>query len=276
MSTNAILLSWRALVLRLVALWRYRGFVVGMVSQEFRRRYLGSLLGNTWSFLNPLARIFIYTVIFSKLMRPKLAGTADTMAYSLFLCAGLLTWNFFSDLLGRSPTMFIEHANLLKKVSFPRVTLLVTLCISTAVDFVCTFAIFLLFLLILGRFPGPVLLGLIPLLLIQQVLALGLGILLGTLNVFFRDIGHLMGIALQLWFWFTPIVYPATILPDSIQALIKWNPMTPMVMAYQNIVMYASWPDWTKLFFPLTSAVLSLVVGVMVFRKLSDELVDEL
>ena len=276
MSTSAILLLWRAFMPRFIALWRYRGFVFGMVGQEFRRRYLGSLLGNTWSFLNPLARVFVYTVVFSQLMRTRLAGNADTMAYSLFLCAGLLTWNLFSDLLGRSPTMFIEHANFLKKVSFPRVTLPVILCISTAVDFVCTFIIFLLFLPMLGPCPGPAILGFIPLLLIQQAFALGLGILLGTLNVFFRDIGHLMGIALQLWFWFTPIVYPVSILPESLQALIKWNPMTPMVMAYQNIVLYASWPDWTTISFPLAGALISLVVGVMVFRKLSDELVDEL
>jgi lipopolysaccharide transport system permease protein len=247
-----------------------------MVVQEFRRRYLGSLLGNVWSFLNPLVKILVYTLVFSKIMRTRLGGSADTMAYSLFLCAGLLTWNVFSDLLGRSPMLFIDHASLLKKVSFPRITLPVTLFISTAIDFILTFGIFMLLLLIFGRFPGLALLAFIPLLLIQQALALGLGILVGTLNVFFRDIGHLMGIALQLWFWVTPIVYPANILPDRIQTLLEWNPMTQMVAAYQSIVLYASWPDWTKLQLPAVSAVLSLVFGFMVFQKLSSELVDQL
>lgn len=108
---------------RLQALWRYRGFVFGMVGREFRVRYAGSLLGTIWSNVNPLAMVFVYTVIFSKVMQAKLAGVNDTLAYGLFLCAGILTWGFFSEVLSRSPAIFIEHANLLKKVSFPRITL---------------------------------------------------------------------------------------------------------------------------------------------------------
>jgi len=170
---------------RLIALWRYRGFVFSMVGREFRMRYLGSLFGSIWSILNPMAMIFIYTVIFSKIMRAKLADVNDTLAYGIFLCAGLISWVFFSELLSRCQNIFIEQANLLKKVRFPRITLPATLLLTTALNFLIMFSIFLVFLLISGRFPGISILGYLPLLIIQTGLALGLGLLLGTLNVFF-------------------------------------------------------------------------------------------
>jgi len=177
---------YRSFLARFFALWRYKGFVFGMVWREFRGRYLGSPFGSIWSVLNPMAMIFVYTVIFSKIMQARLAGIDDTMAYGIFLCAGLLTWGFFSELLGRGPNIFIEQANLLKKVSFPRITLPVILLFSTVINFAIIFSLFLLFLIVTGRFPGWSILGFLPLLLVQQAFALGLGMLLGALNVFFE------------------------------------------------------------------------------------------
>ena len=115
------------------------------------------------------------------------------MAYGIFLCSGLLTWGFFSELLSRCQFIFIEQANLLKKVRFPRITLPAVLLLSTALNFSIIFAIFLLFLAATGRFPGINILGIIPILLIQQGFALGVGLFLGTLNVFFRDVGKELG-----------------------------------------------------------------------------------
>ena len=261
---------------RFLALWRYKGFVFGMVWREFRGRYLGSLFGSIWSILNPMAMIFVYTVIFSKIMQARLAGIDDTMAYGIFLCAGLLTWGFFSELLGRSPTIFIEQANLLKKVSFPRITLPVILLFSTAINFAIIFSLFLLFLIVTGRFPGWSILGFLPLLLVQQAFALGLGMLLGALNVFFRDIGQFLGIALQFGFWLTPIVYPITILPDRIRRIIELNPMTQLVAAYQQIILHGHWPHWALFRFHMIGALTTLIIGFIVFRKLSADIVDEL
>jgi lipopolysaccharide transport system permease protein len=261
---------------RFSALWQYRSFVFSMVKREFRGRYLGSLLGSLWSILNPIAMIFIYTVIFSQVMRARLVSSNDTWAYGVFLCSGLLTWNYFSELLLRCQTMFIEQAGLLKKVNFPRITLPVIILFSSTINFVIIFGIFLLFLLVTGRFPGLSLFGILPLLLIQQTFALGLGALLGTMNVFFRDIGHLVGIAVQFWFWLTPIIYPITILPERIQQLIMLNPMTQVVMSYQQILLYNRWPNWENLQIHIVGALLILGIGFSVFQRLSGELVDEL
>ena len=266
----------RQLSAHVSALWRYRAFILSMVKREFRGRYLGSLFGSVWSILNPLAMIFIYTVIFSKVMRARLVASNDTWAYGVFLCSGLLTWNYFSEVLLRCQTMFIEQAGLLKKVHFPRIALPVIILFSSTLNFIIIFGIFLIFLLITGRFPGLSLMGLLPLILIQQTFALGLGSLLGTMNVFFRDIGHFVGIIVQFWFWLTPIIYPMTILPEQIQRMIMLNPMTQLVISYQQILLYNQWPDWGKLQFHLAGALLILAAGFVVFQRLSGELVDEL
>lgn len=267
---------YRPLLARTRALWQYKGFVSGMVGREFRIRYLNSLFGSIWSILNPLAMIIVYTVIFSKIMQARLAGDNDTMAYGIFLCAGLLPWGFFSELLARSPNIFIEQANLLKKINFPRITLPVILFLSTAINFVIIFGIFLLFLLISGRFPGTSIVACVPLLLIQQIFALGLGMVLGTINVFFRDVGQFIGIVLQFWFWLTPIIYPVTILPERIRNIIELNPMTRVVAAYQEIVLHGHLPQWSLFRFHIIGALAALIVGFIVFRKLSADIVDEL
>jgi lipopolysaccharide transport system permease protein len=261
---------------RLIALWCYRGFVISMVAREFRSRYMGSLLGSIWSILNPLALITIYTVIFSRVMRAKLPGIDDTMAYGLFVCAGLLPWFFFVELLSRFPNIFIEQATLLKKVSFPRITLPVILLCSATINFLIIFSLFLFFLLVSGRFPGWVVLGYIPLLITQQMFVVGFGILLASINVFFRDIGQFINVVIQFWFWFTPIVYVVTMLPEEAQGLLVFNPMTAFVQAYQAIVLYGRWPDLTQFYLHFIGAVIALVSGFMVFHCLADEMVDEL
>ena len=112
------------------AVWTYRGFVLGSVKREFQLKYRNSLLGAAWSVLNPLAMIVVYTVIFSQVMKAKLPGVDSTFAYSIYLCAGLLTWGLFAEIVGRAQNIFLDHANLMKKLSFPRMTLPVIVILS--------------------------------------------------------------------------------------------------------------------------------------------------
>src|SRR3546814_8179534 len=100
--------------------WGDRGFILGNVKREFQSKYRNSLLGAAWTVLNPLAMIVVYTVIFSEVMRAKLPGIDTTFGYSIFLCAGVLVWTYFAEIIGRAQSVFIENANLLKKISFPR------------------------------------------------------------------------------------------------------------------------------------------------------------
>src|SRR5262245_59330930 len=221
---------------RLHALWLYRGFVLGMVARDFRGRYLRSVLGASWAVLNPLAQILIYTAVFSQVMQARLPNVRDPLGYSLYLCAGLLTWSYFVEVLLRNQTVFLEQANMLKKVSFPRVTLPSYVFLSASVNFAIVWGLFLAFLLISGRWPGWTLLVLLPLRVVLLALALGLGLALGVINVFFRDVSQAVGVGLSFWFWLTPIVYPLEVVPAAVRPLMTWNPLYGLVASYQRIV----------------------------------------
>jgi len=258
------------------SLWGYRGFIFGSVKREFQSKYRNSLLGAAWTVINPLAMIIVYTVIFSQVMSAKLPGIDTTFAYSIYLCAGVITWGLFAEITGRAQNVFLEHANLLKKLSFPRLCLPVILVLNAGVNFLIIFGLFTAFLVISGNFPGWVYFAIIPLLIIQIAFAVGLGITLGVLNVFFRDIGQLFGVVLQFWFWLTPIVYPVTILPQSLRSLMDLNPMAGLVGAYQTILVTGQWPVWQSLWFVTLLSILMCGLGIHLFRKHAGEMVDEL
>ncbi|MCG8908421.1 MULTISPECIES: ABC transporter permease [Pseudomonas] len=256
--------------------WHYRGFIAGSVRREFESRYRGSLLGAAWTVLNPLAMIVVYTVIFSEVMRARLPGVDDKLAYSVFLCSGLLTWGLFSEVVSRCLTMFLDNANLLKKLSFPRICLPVISACSSLINFAIIFGLFCGFLLITGRLPGIALLAFPLLVGLQLLFAMGLGMLLGLLNVFFRDVGQIFGIALQFWFWFTPIVYPLSILPEQIRRLVQLNPLSALIEAYQNLFLNGRWPDWSSLLPLVIVSCVLCVLALALFRARSGEMVDEL
>jgi lipopolysaccharide transport system permease protein len=258
------------------ALWAYRGFILGSVKREFQSRYQNSVLGAAWSVLQPLAMIVVYTVIFSQVMRARLPGVEGGFAYSIYLCAGVLTWNLFAEIIGRAQNVFIENAQLLKKLSFPRISLPVTVITNALVNFAIVFSLFTLFLLLSGNFPGLVFVALAPVIVILAAFAIGLGIALGILNVFFRDVGQFFSIALQFWFWLTPIVYPRNVLPAGVQEWLWLNPMMPLVTAAQDILVYARWPHWSALGPVLALSLLLCAWGWRLFRRHSGELVDEL
>ncbi len=257
-------------------LWRYRRFVLGMVRREFRARYRGSLLGSAWAILQPLATIVIYTLVFGTMLGGRLPGRGDGLSYGLFLCAGVLTWASFTEILQRCTGIFVAEGNLMKKMAFPRVVLPTVVWLSATLHLVITLALLVALLLVCGRFPGPVLLVLVPLVLLQQAIGIGLGVALGILNVFFRDIGHGLGIVVQYWFWLTPIVYPAAIVPAWARPLVELNPMTGIVVALQTVVLEGRLPEATSLIVPGLAALASLTLGRVVFRRFAGEMTDEL
>ena len=257
-------------------LWAFRGFILGSVKREFQFKYRNSMLGIAWTIINPLAMIIIYTVIFSKIMHAKLPGVDSTFAYSIYLCAGVLTWGLFAEIVSRAQNTFIEHANLLKKLSFPRICLPVIVVATALLNFSIVFGLFSIFLLISGTFPGIVYLALLPVLAILIAFAIGLGISLGVLNVFFRDVGQLFGLVIQFWFWGTPIVYPISILPESVRFLMGFNPMASLIVAFQDILVAGRWPAWQSLLPVTIIAIVMCAFGMRLFRKHAGELVDEL
>ena len=258
------------------AVWSYRGFILGSVQREFQARYRSSLLGALWAILNPLAMIAVYTLVFSQLMQARLPEVRGEYAYSIYLCAGVFAWGLFAEITGRAQTMFLDNANLLKKLSFPRICLPLVVTLNALTNFAIIFILFLLFLLFSGQFPGLVVLAALPLLLLQTAFALALGLILGVLNVFFRDVGQLFGILLQFWFWLTPIVYPASIIPEAVRPLLALNPLIPLIQAWQGVFVQGVWPVWSSLLPLFGLSLLLAILGLRLFRQRAGDLVDEL
>ena len=231
---------------------------------------------NAWIVIEPAVQILIYVVIFSSVLQAKLPGSGDRLSYSIYLCSGLLAWNFFAGLVLQGRTLFLEQADLLRTIRFPRSTLALALLGRNAINAAIPIAMFLLLVALMGRWPGAVVLAAVPFLLIQTVLGLGLAVFVGTLNVFIRDVGAFVGVAVQFGFWLTPIVYPIAVVPEAARPLLKWNPMLHVVGAYQRVMVEGAPPDWSTL---LPLAGLTLLVGAgswLVFRHLGPDLVDEL
>jgi len=260
----------------LQTVWEYRGFIFSSVQREFQVSYKNSMLGAAWTVIRPLVMIVVYTVVFSQIMRNKLPGVDSEFAYSIYLCAGVLPWSFFTEAVTRGQNVFLENANLLKKVQFPRICLPVIAMANALVNFSIIFLLFLVFLVITQSFPGMVFVAVIPVLALQILLTMGMGLTLGVLYVFFRDVGQLTAVVLQFWFWVTPVVYPLNILPPFFQELVGHNPLTHLMGAYQTILVKGQLPDWSSLWSVALLAVLFCVSGAYLFHKHAGEMADEL
>ncbi len=257
-------------------IYAFRGFIMGSVKREFSLRYSNSMLGAAWLILQPLSQILIFTLVFSQVLGSRLAGVPGTFSYSIFLCAGVLTWGFFSEIITRSQTVFLDYANLIKKINFPRICLPVVVILNALTGFAIVFGLFTLFLVITGNFPGWKYAAIFPVLGIQIMFAIGLGIIIGILHVFFRDVGQFFTIVMQLWFWLTPIVYPLSTLPDWAAKLVRLNPIAPIAKAYQRVLVYGTAPVWGELAPSFIIAVIFCIFAVLLFLRRAGEIVDEL
>lgn len=246
------------------------------IKREFQLRYRNSLLGAGWTILNPLAMMLVYTLIFSQVMQARLPGADTPYAYSIFLISGLLPWGLFTDIVSRGPTLFVDQANLLKKIHFPKLALLIIAVANSLINFGIIFGLFLLFLIISGQFPGWIIFSMLPVLLLQICLASSLCLVLAILNVFFRDVALLTNIALQFGFWLTPIVYAQSMVPERYQGYLAFNPLSHVFEAYHTIFIGHEFPNWGTLVVPCVLCVFLTWWAIKLFKKHSGQMVDEL
>ena len=257
-------------------LYKYRNFIIQSVRNDLISRFSRSKLGGLWAILNPLSQVLIYALILSNVLAAKLPGVDSQYAYAIYLMAGLLGWTLFNEIVGRCLNIFIEHGNLIKKMSFPRVTLPAIAVGSCLINNLFLFISMLGIFALLGHQFNMAMLWLIPLTLVVVVFSLGIGLILGVMNVFLRDIGQVTPIILQMLFWFTPIVYPVTIIPEAYRHWLNLNPMYPIVDAYQQILVYGNSPQWGGVLIILAAGIILSIVGLFMFRRSSAEMVDAL
>lgn len=257
------------------AAWRYRGFVVSAAVNEIRGRVARSRFGFAWVVMQPLAQVLVFATVLSSVLAARLGGIDNKYGYAAYLLAGILCWSLFAEVQQRLLTVFIDNASMLKKVSFPRAVLPLIAIGGALVNHVALVTVLLIILPLLGFLPSLPMLWLLPLAVLTVLLATGIGLICGVLNVFVRDVGQVMSVVLQFWFWLTPIVYPASIIPEDLRPAMALNPAYYLVEAYHDVLVFGRAP--VEPLWPLLVLGLALLaMGWLLFRRASAELVDAL
>jgi len=268
--------------LRFRDLLRYRELVRNLVTSELKARYKNSMLGFVWSLLNPLAMMLVFTVVFSYL----LTSQNRVEKYPLFLLCGLLPWNYFSNAVIGSVNSVVSNANLVKKVYFPREVLPIAGVLAQLVNFLLAFIVLFAALLIFRAHFSPWL-WLLPLvILIQTCFALGIALILSTLNVFYRDTMMIMDVIMLAWFFLTPVAYSveayprAYLLLGEVVDVRRWayilNPMASLINMYRDLLFLGSRTDLDFFLRTTVTALVVLLFGYWFFIRYSDRFGEEL
>jgi lipopolysaccharide transport system permease protein len=257
---------------QLVTLVRYRALIESLVSRELKARYRGSVLGFLWSFVNPLLLLLTYTFVFTVVIPNR---QADIQPYFLFLFCGILPWTWLQGSLAESSGVIIASGNLIKKVLFPAEVLPTVTVLANLAHFVLGLPVLLAFLIWKGKLAWTVLLLPLPIF-VQLVLSLGLAFFLSALTVHFRDIQNIVTHVLHLWFFATPIIYSyAAIAPGPLRQALRLNPMTHVIVMYQQVLFYGAVDHWRGLLLALLVGCVFLAAGAFLFERLRDTLPEE-
>jgi len=245
-----------------------------LTKRDFSERFAGSVLGAIWALIWPLVNLTIYIVIFGRFMGARLPGTSDTYAYGIYVACGLLPWTALAGTIGRSTSVFLDKRHIISKVSVSLPALLLVINLSESITFAISMGFFFIFLLITGYNLNEHLILLPFLFLLQQLFAFGFGLLTATLTVFLRDLREVVGIVLQLWFWFTPIVYVSEILPDVVKKFMIYNPAYVLIESYHRIFVFNDAPS-IKSLIVLTFVAHGLICfSYYIFRALEKDVRD--
>jgi ABC-type polysaccharide/polyol phosphate export permease len=258
--------------------------LVNLTLRELRGKYKRSVLGWGWSLLNPLATMIIFSLVFGKLLKvaPATGDPSGLVNYPAFLLCGLLAWNYLSNSLNGSMVALLGNAGLIKKVYFPREILVFATILSLDWSFIIEMGLLSVFLLFLGNMVLPWLLGVVLAMVLLTIFCTGVGLVLAMLNVYFRDLQYLVGIALQLWFYATPIIYPisyidnAGSLPQAVKTIYALNPMVSFVGIFRSLLYDLTFPKWSQVGYATIWSVAAVLLGMAVFRKFEPRLAEEL
>lgn len=255
-------------------LWLQRHLLALMVKRDCIGRYKGSLLGLLWPLINPFGHLLLYTFLFSVVLKVKFGTSGSTSNFALYLMAGLLPWGAFAEALARSSTVILEHPNLVKRVVFPLQILPLVTVLSALVTEAIAFIILLAGVLIYNH-GLPMSLVFLPMIIISQILlTAGISWFVASLSVYIRDIRHLMALGLSAWMYGTPIVYPATALPEQIQFILWLNPMAGIVMDYRRVVLEGLAPDWQHYGVYTAMAIIVCIIGFNFFEATKKSFAD--
>jgi ABC-type polysaccharide/polyol phosphate export permease len=255
------------------ALVARRELLVDLTWRDLRARYKGSALGFAWHFVMPVTQLVVFWILFGVLfgVRPR-TGTGE-QAYAIFLFVGLLPWTFFASSLQSGAAAIVANAAIVKKVRLPLQLLPASAVLSALVNFVLSLVVLFAVLAVFGprHVEGVIWLPLLAL--IQTAMGLGLAYLLAALNVFFRDVQHILAVLLTAWYFLTPVLFPVAIAADRPRELflLYANPMTAVIVGYQRALLDGEAPEPLGLAWSAAFALLALVVGFATFERAKDD-----
>jgi ABC-2 type transport system permease protein len=253
------------------SLYGYRELLKNLVMKDLKLKYRGSVFGFLWSLVNPLLMTVVYTIAFTFILRVRTEG------FQFYLMLGLLSWTFFSSSAGMSTGAIIDNSTLLKSVLFPRAILPVATVLFNLAQYLLTVSVFLPAMVLLYQVPLSAPMLLFPLFLgLQVVFTIGIALILATATAFFRDVRHLLEVALAVLFWATPIVYELRQVPEDVQFLLLLGPVAPFVVAYQQLIFYREWPDAAVWLMASVHAIGALLIGLLLFLTFEDQFTEQL
>lgn len=252
-------------------IFEYRQMIFSLVRKDLRGRYKGSVLGFLWTFINPLLQLVVYTIVFSNILR------TDVDKYYLFLFVALVPWIFFQASIVGGSSSVLSQQDLVKKIYFPREVIPISYVTSCFVNILFSFIIIFMVVLISGVSLNVLGLLCLPvIMLVEYILALGFAMIVSATTVYFRDLEHILGIVTMVWMYMTPIMYPLDFVPDNLRAVFMLNPMTPIVVAYRDVLYYGRVPHISTLLNGFLLGMITLVLGFIIFGKLKKNFAEEL
>lgn len=251
-------------------IYKYRELLKTSIKKDIGGKYKKSFLGILWSFINPLMQIMVYALVFQVILK------SDIPNYTVYLCCGLIPWQYFSAVVVRGAAIVIDNANVIKKVYFPREILPISLVASEGINFMIATVIILAFLIFGGVGLTFNALWYFVILILQFIVSIGVALLLSAITVYFRDLQHILGILIQLLFYATPIVYSMEQVPANFKWIMALNPMTYLITGYRDIFYNQKAPDFKGLLCAFVIGIVLCVVGMFTFKKLQKKFAEEL
>lgn len=258
------------------SLYRNRKLIQLMVKRDLVGRYKGSVVGVLWSIVNPLALLFIYWFVFAVIFRVRFGSDGNPINFAFYLITGLLPWMAFAEALIRSNTTLLENVNLVKKVIFPLEVLPVNHTLASCINsLVGVVMLELVALVYYGQFHWTALA--LPLVLVPQLLlTVGLGWFLASLGVFVRDINHSLSLALTVWMFLTPVVYPIELVPPPLVPVLQVNPFTAIVIGYRKLLLEGQLPPLGPSLYLLAFSLTVFFLGYAWFSRTKRAFADVL
>lgn len=258
----------------LAELWAGRGVLWALVGRDLHNRYVGSAIGFLWTVVNPILELVTFTFVFHVLIGVRYHPTGDAAHYVLFLFSGMITWGAFADGITRATTSVRDNAHLVRKMRFPVAVLPAQAVLSAVVNQAFRLVILLIGAVLLGDGLDWHALLVAPFVVVQAMFTLGVGLLLATLNVYYRDVSHWVEAALRLGMFVTPVFYPASAYPRALVLLLYPNPMAQLVGIQQGLVLNQALPAMNSMIWATLAAGAALALGAWVFAHSRRQFAD--